>query len=267
MAELPELGEPVVTLLVPYYNETDYLAATLDSLAEQDDDRFVTVLIDNGSTDGSEAIAERFRDQQAGRRPVILLSQPVPGKVPALQTGIAAVETPFFATLDADTIYPPSYVRRIIALFERADAPACVLAFGTSMSAPRWELAKVDLFSRIIPRKCHTGGYGQAFRREAFEQAGGFDSVRWPYVLEDHEIIHRLAAIGPLAYSCDHVCYPSDRRTDRTDCSWTLGERIAYKLLPGWAMDWFFYSLLADRFRKRGLDNRRLRQKTWVEES
>lgn len=251
-----------LTLVLPFYNEAGYIAATLESLAAQDCRDFRVIAVDNGSTDRGPAIAR----ETVARFPwleVEFLHEVAPGKIHALRTGTCAAETALVGTLDADTIYPPDYVARILESFARRPDAACVLAFAAEGRPlpPR----SLILQSRLLRGKCHSGGCGQTFRREALEAAGGFDPARWGWVLEDHEIIHRVSRHGPLVYDSGHLCFPSDRRTDRSGCSWTLAERLAYKLLPGAAMDWFFYRFLAGRFTARGLANVRLRDQEWVQ--
>lgn len=253
--------DPSVSLVLPYFNEERYLSATLTSIAAQHDRDFELILVDNGSTDESDAVAHRACVAM-GTIAVAWLREDEPGKIHALRTGIAAARGAIVATLDADTLYPKDYVARIRRAFAADGSVAAALAIPRPVGADRASL-KQRLQFRLWPRKCHTGGYGQAFRRDLLAAAGGFDVTRWPFVLEDHEIVHRVARLGTLAYSADHVCHPSDRRTDRSDCSWTLGERVLYKLLPGVAMERFFYGYLAERFKRRGLSNLRLRKKTW----
>jgi glycosyltransferase involved in cell wall biosynthesis len=256
------MNDAQLTLILPYFNEAGYIAATLESLSAQTERRFRVIAVDNASTDAGPDIAR----QTAARFPwldVEFVHEPQPGKIHALRRGTSLAQTKFVGTLDADTIYPPDYVACTLAAFGRCPAAAGVMAFaaaGRSGPSPSLELQ-----SRLWPGKCHTGGFGQTFRRDALEAAGGFDAERWGWVLEDHEIVHRVSRSGPLVYDRDHVCFPSDRRGDRTRCSWTLGERIAYKLLPAAAMDWFFYRFLASRFAARGLRNIRLREQVWHE--
>ena len=50
------MSEPLLTLVLCYYNERDYLPATLASLTAQRDKRFVLRLVDNRSDDGSEEL-------------------------------------------------------------------------------------------------------------------------------------------------------------------------------------------------------------------
>lgn len=255
--------QPIITLVLPYYNEAEYIEATLSSLASQSDRRFRLVLVDNGSTDESAGIA---RDACRAMPDIeaLFLEEREPGKIHALVAGIAEVETPLVGTMDADTIYPSDYVARTLELFSERPNSSCVLAFG--FTGRKHERARSQLFAWMFPRKCHTGGYGQNFRLEALRHAGAFDPARWPYVLEDHEIIHRVVRCGPIAYGAGFHCLPSNRRADRSACSWTLLERVMYKLMPGFLMDWFFYRFLARRFRLRGLGNVQLRDKSWANE-
>lgn len=256
------LSEPPITLVLPYFNEAGYIAATLESLAVQTDRRFALVLVDNASTDNSAKIA---RQSCKGMLDVSteFMTEEQAGKIFALRSGIAAVRTRYVATLDADTIYPVDYVARMLREFEEGENVAAVLAFDLPAGAEPVASSKQRLFADFLPSKCHTGGFGQAFDASKLAECGGFDPELWPYVLEDHEIIHRIGKLGRLAYAADHICYPSDRRNDRSDCSWTFAERVLYKVMPASVMDWLFYKFLAGRFERRGLRNIKLRDQGW----
>lgn len=256
----------LITLILPYYNEAGFIAATLASLAGQADRRFRLVLVDNASSDGSEQIARNACAAMPDIS-VSFLREPQPGKIHALRAGMAAATTDYVGTVDADTIYPPDYVKQALAIFARDPSASCALAFGLGPKAGRpMQLARLRLYARLFPRKCHTGGYGQNFRRDLLDQAGGFGIGIWPYVLEDHEIVHRMQKLGPILYGAGFFCLPSDRRDDRSRCSWSLAERIIYKLLPTVFMDWFFYRFLGPRMAQRGLGNLRLRERGWDSE-
>lgn len=258
---------PQLTLVLPYYNEADFIGPTLASLAAQTNRDFVLVLVDNASSDGSQALC-RAVTQGWNESRVEHCHEAQPGKIFALKHGIARVETPLLATLDADTIYPPHYVATVLDLFARNPAAAMVMAADIysdpdSAAAQRRRRA-IWLLSRLFPAKCHTGAFGQAFRTDAFRRAGGYDETLWGYVLEDHEIVHRVGRYGGQVYAPGHYCSPSERRTDRASVSWTGWESLLYVLVPNRWMDWFFYRFLARRFAARGLDNRNLRAKNWA---
>ena len=257
------MDEPLITFVLPFYNEERYLGRTLECLARQNDRRFSLRLVDNASTDRSASIAEAWA-RSVDDIPVELLHVQRPGKIFALQGGAKGVSTAYIGTLDADTIYPPSYVSGLLELFSNRVELSAVLALPAGDKGPeaKASLAK-RLQVRLLPNHCHTGGYGQAFSRVAFEKAGGFDPVRWPYVLEDHEIVHAVSRHGPIGYLREQTVVTDSRRDDRSGCSWSLLERTVYKLLPASAGLWYFHKVLAPRFAARGLANIALRSQQW----
>jgi glycosyltransferase involved in cell wall biosynthesis len=252
---------PSWTVLIPFFNERNFLDGTLASLAAQDTP-FELILIDNGSTDGSGDVAAATCRRLGVA--FTLLTERRPGKVNALQTGVNRTRTPFVATCDADTLYPADYLRQAELLLERDGAVAGGAYFVTpTASAEDHDLAEKRMArsARLFPAQCHTGGAGQVFRTDALRQVGQFDAGRWGYVLEDHEIMHRMAKLGTLAYGGDLWCAPSPRERDRESIRWTLAERILYHVTPGPARDWFFYDFLSNRLAQRRLTSDRIRER------
>jgi glycosyltransferase involved in cell wall biosynthesis len=258
---------PLITLVLPYYNEAGWIGTTLQSLARQSDRRFRLVLIDNASTDTgcAEATAACAQMTDIDVRHV---HAEQPGKISALLAGTAGIDTPFVATIDADTIYPKDYVARILRLFAANPKASAVMAID--LVAPmdsrqsRKRVRRIMRKARLFPCKCHAGGYAQAYRSDALARAGGFTPAIWPYTLEDHEITARVFRFGLPVYAADHVCFPSDRRSDRRSVDWTWGERLLYKLSPACLTVAFFHVFLAWRLRTRRAFSAELRQKSWM---
>ena len=257
------------TVLLPFYNEESYLDATLESLSAQNLTPDI-LLVNNGSTDGSDSVVERFIVANPHLN-VRRLNEPRPGKSSALARGIAALQTEYVATADADTFYPPDYLQRAHDLFEAAGETAvAAMAFGTPLPGEEGHVAarrKGAIVAKLMPQQTHTGGYGQCFRTTALIDAGGFGPDLWPYCLMDHEVMHRLSKLGTFLYDRDFWCAPSPRRSDRGRVRWTLPERLLYHVIPFSKRDWFFYEFLRPRFEARGLSELNLRRKEWTEKS
>lgn len=264
MPEAPQQPCPL-TLLLPYFNERGWVGATIDSLVSQADQRFILVLIDNASTDDSAAEARRHAAPLGAR--VRHMTVREPGKTHALVAAQREVKTPLLALCDADTYYPPAYIASILRMFSQD--PAAVAVMAIDLYAPAHTLQSRRRMQFILdkarrrPGHCHAGAYAQAFRSAAFFAAGGFDPQRWPYLLEDHEIMHQVLRFGPARYARDHVCFPSDRRKDRRSVSWNRLERLVYRLVPREHLDWFFYDFLAQRLAARRSVPTALRRKDW----
>lgn len=258
---------PQVSVLLTYYNEEAFLSRTLDALKDQVGVLLHVVLVNNASSDDSPAIAKRFASSGAVHR-VTLVDEPEPGRVRALQTAAGHIDTPWAAICDADTLYPPDYFKSAIDLMEQRGANAA-FAYNAAASdgaiTRAWRgFARGWLTPLVLRRQCHAGGYGQTYRSAALQRAGSYSIERWPYVLEDHEIAHRVLASGTIVYARGLYCYPNlERRADPNAVRWTLIERLLYHLTPYVLKDWFFYSFLAPRFQRRGQTSLSLREQSW----
>ncbi len=273
MKAVSPAAEPMPTtprwsVVIPYYNERDYLPATLASLLAQDFRPFQLILVDNASTDDT---TERCRAilQDAAGITAIYLHEPRAGKTNALECGLARVDTEFVAFCDADTFYPPHYLKRCDRIY--AESPARVLAVMASRLAaapthgrPRRRQLKTMLWARIFTRQALTGGFGHTFRTAGLRAAGGYSTALWPFVFEDHEVMQRLFKIGRSRYDFDLWCVPSMRRADRSNVDWTYFEKRLYGVVPFIFKDWYFYTFLSRRFAKRKLDQTNLRAKSWI---
>jgi len=252
------------TVVVPVFNELELLPRTVASLVAQTEPCHI-ILVDNGSTDGGIDAVRPALAEHPG--PVTFLSEPEPGQVHALRRGIDAVDTEFVAICDADTWYPPHYLNRASALFDEGGESRVMLGawlnpdrggIRDAVRARRHRLAA----ARLWPRQNHTAGSAQSFRTQALRRAGGYSPTAWPYVLKDHELAHRVLKLGSQAYDRDLWCVSSSRRADRGNVRWTLFERLMYHFTPFAAKDWFFYRFLAGRFRRRGLRDTVLRDRS-----
>ena len=255
-------------MVIAFYNEADFLGPTLASVAAQTMRPLRLILVDNGSTDGSAGVAQRF----ARARPdldVCVLSEPTPGQVHALAAGLRHVASPLVAIGDADTIYPPDYLAKADAVFDAEPQVVAVFAHD-SAGAPdspgerlaRW--LRDGLLIGLARGQTYAGGYAHLFRTEALHAAGGYAPQHWSYVLKDHELVNRVAKQGRFGRAPNLWCLPSDRRADRSGVRWTLFERILYHATPFAAKDWFFYRFFGPRLAARGMKDTVLRQRQWA---
>ncbi|MEU7470934.1 bifunctional polysaccharide deacetylase/glycosyltransferase family 2 protein [Streptomyces sp. NPDC044984] len=110
----PGPGRPVtrpVSVVVPACNEKLCIAKTLRSLAAGDHPVEI-IVVDDGSDDGTADVAESL-----GLPEVTVLRRPNGGKASALDTGILRASHDLVVMLDADTVFAPSTVRRLVQPF------------------------------------------------------------------------------------------------------------------------------------------------------
>jgi glycosyltransferase involved in cell wall biosynthesis len=259
VAHHASISVPDWTVILPFYNEAEVIGSMIASLARQTE-AFILVLVDNGSTDRSvERAVTACRQCGMSFR---LITEMQPGKVAALNAGLQPAETVYVATCDADTYYPPDYLAHARRLLEAGSTMAGAWFIPRSAGLVRRYLSHLHLAvaARLFPTQCLTGGAGQAFRRDHLVAVGGFDPGHWDLVLEDHEICHRLAQLGPIRYDRAFWCDPCDRTRDRPTTRWGMFERLVYHASASKFGGWFFYCFLKPRLEMRRLVSAALRE-------
>ena len=102
---------PLITIVVPSFNQAQYLGETLQSLVDQDYPRLQVVIQEGGSTDGSVAIAEGF----AARFPAVVEVhvEEDSGQADAINRGFAKARGEILAFLNSDDTYYPRILHRV----------------------------------------------------------------------------------------------------------------------------------------------------------
>jgi glycosyltransferase involved in cell wall biosynthesis len=119
-----------ISFLVPAYNEAPTIAAVLEAVDALRLDAQI-VVVDDGSTDDTAAIAERWA---AGRDGFVLLRQPNRGKGAAIRAAIPHADGEVIVIQDADMEYDPADVPALVDPIMRGAAD---VVFGSRLSGGR----------------------------------------------------------------------------------------------------------------------------------
>jgi glycosyltransferase involved in cell wall biosynthesis len=119
-----------VSFLVPAYNEAATIGALLDAVWALDLEKQI-VVVDDGSTDATAEIVERWR---AGRDSVVFLRQDNGGKGAAVRAAIPHADGDISVIQDADLEYDPADVPALIEPIERGVAD---VVYGSRLSGGR----------------------------------------------------------------------------------------------------------------------------------
>ena len=160
-----------ISFLVPAYNEAPTIAAVLEAVHALRLDAQI-VVVDDGSTDGTAEIAERWA---AGKDDFVLLRQPNRGKGAAIRAAIPHADGEVIVIQDADMEYDPADVPALVDPIMRGAAD---VVFGSRLSGGRpqraymfWHLVGNRLLSLLTNALFNTTlsdmetGY-KAFRSE-----------------------------------------------------------------------------------------------------
>ena len=114
--EESEIGTPMISIIVPVYNEGVLLRATIQSLLQQNYPKYEIVIVDDGSTDETGDIAREMVGEY-GHVTVKLVEKPNGGKSTALNAGIQVAVSDFVLNVDGDSQLSPNTLRRCIRHF------------------------------------------------------------------------------------------------------------------------------------------------------
>ncbi|MEM3422720.1 MAG: glycosyltransferase [Candidatus Bilamarchaeaceae archaeon] len=197
--EEPPIDEnftPLVSIIVPAYNEEKYIGKCLQTLLELDypKDKLDIIVINDGSTDLTEEEAKKF--EKYGVR---VVTQKNAGKGAALNHGLKIAKGEFIVTMDADSYVLPKTLKQLLAFFKddpevMAVTPAIKIRPSNSLLV---ELQRIEYLMIIFSRKLLsfidavpvTPGPFSIFRASVFKKVGGFDEHN---LVEDQEIALRI---------------------------------------------------------------------------
>ena len=200
---------PPASIIVPAYNEEVGIGRAVASLAASDYPAdFEVVVVDDGSTDGSAAIVE-----QLGLERVRLVRQANAGKAQALNRGIGAAAHDILVTVDADTVFEPDTLLRLVQGFR--DESVGAVSGNTKVGNRRRLLGRWQHIEYVmgfnLDRRAYEvlncmptvpGAIG-GFRRAALIDSGGVSSAT---LAEDTDV---TMAIGRHGW---RVVYVDDAR-------------------------------------------------------
>jgi glycosyltransferase involved in cell wall biosynthesis len=217
-AELvPCLGRsmsPKVTVVIAAYNAETFIRETIESVLAQSLQNIEVIVVDDGSTDGTQRILGSFSD---GR--LTVLRQENRGVSSARNVGLAAARAPYIFFLDADDILLPDALYRMASTLDQT--PECVACFGhhiritedgselSTRAVLPWKIFPADDTLRHLVTKNFICS-AICIRTEAARAVRGFDPAL--KLGEDWEFACRLAVLGDFAAMPDDVVLMYRRR-------------------------------------------------------
>jgi len=123
---------PAVSVIIPCYQQAEYLAEAVESVVAQTFTDWESVIIDDGSPDATAAMAEKLIASHPDRR-IRLVRQANQGLPSARNSGIAASAGRYILPLDADDLLMPEMLARTVGLLESDPTVAKDYAFYTAV--------------------------------------------------------------------------------------------------------------------------------------
>jgi glycosyltransferase involved in cell wall biosynthesis len=227
-----EDNQPRFSVVIPAYNEADFLGSCLDSLLAQDfRDPYEIIVVDNNSTDATEGVARS--------RGVTVVREPKPGVCSARQRGTTAARGEIVVSTDADTTFGSDWLSQIDRAFR--DDPSRVAVAGPCRFAdpPWWGhvytgvlFTVVSLVARLTGRILYVTATNIAFRKSDWP---GYDTEATQGG-DELDLLRRLRSRGPVAFVLSNPTFTSSRRLHR-GLAYNIVVTCLYYYLLGYALN------------------------------
>ena len=192
--------EPLVSVIVPFYNMEPFLAETLDSILKSDYPAIEIVTIDDGSKDNSLAIAREYEKKY----PIVsVYTQSNKGVCAARNAAISKAKGKYILPVDSDNLISPELIRLAVDEFKK-DPDVKVVYPRAEFFGDRsgeWKLPEFSL--RLLARKNMIDTCAM-YPRQEWERVNGYpEEVRtredwafWISVLKDGGKVVRIPHTG-----------------------------------------------------------------------
>ena len=183
---------PIVSIVIPAYNGATYIKKTIQSVLDQTYTNIELLVLDDGSTDETVEILETFGDS------FYWSSHKNIGQSATLNKGWGMAKGEMLSYLSVDDLLEPDAVSKSVKYL--LDHPETIMTYGNytlidangcfikKFNAPEFNYK--DLLSKVIVQP----GPGVFFRRDAFQQIGGWDTSF--HQMPDYDYWLRLGLLG-----------------------------------------------------------------------
>ena len=272
---------PLVSAIIIFLNEEKFLSEAINSVLAQSFHNWELLLIDDGSSDGSTAIAQRYSAQHPDRiRCMEHEAHANRGMSASRNLGIQHARGDYVAFLDADDVWLPNKLERQLAIME--EQPDAVMVYGATELWYGWTgesedirrdrkqpihvkpdtlVSPPELFTLFLSRKAITPCPSDVLvRRRTVTEVGGFvDAFAGMY--EDQVFFFKVSLHAPVFVSGE--CWSKHRQHSSSSCAVWRRTGEYYSAKPNLTfLDWVEAYLKSHSIKDRTID-RVLHRRRW----
>ena len=161
---------PLVSIIMPTYNYGRFIADAIGSIMRQTVQDFELIVVDDGSTDDTQAILARMAEPR-----MTVIRQENAGTPAARNRGRSVMRGAYLSWLDADDIWRPNFLERHLAVLE--SEPELGFTFANFVRTEDGALlpgTQFDLVPRLreLPTRPSRGGKAQVIEMDPFAALG-----------------------------------------------------------------------------------------------
>ncbi|MBI4849800.1 MAG: glycosyltransferase [Nitrospirae bacterium] len=201
---------PFFSIIVPTYNQAQYLGAALDSLMAQTDKEWEAVVVNDGSTDGTAELLEKYSQQD---RRIRFFHKKNGGTASALNEGLRQAQGEWICWLSSDDMFAPRKLEIHRDWIKQYKECCFFFTYFRLLRDATGEITDHDLWGPLPDREFqitglfyrnYISGISICVNREAWQQTGMFnESLRYA---QDYDMWLRLLSVYPGVFIPEWTC-------------------------------------------------------------
>lgn len=193
---------PVISVIVPCYNQGKYLAETLNSIVNQTFTNWECIIVNDGSSDCTPEIAKLFCVKDSRFH---YIEQQNQGLATARNNGIKASVGEYILPLDADDLIDPTYIEKAIKHFQEHPNTSIVYCRAKLFGAVNqdWDLPQYN-FESFIWMNCIF--CSAVFKRADYDETIGYNP-NMKYGFEDWDLWLSILSKDSIVYQIDEPLF------------------------------------------------------------
>lgn len=201
--------DPNISIIIPVYNSIMYLKKCLDSIVQQSYRNFQIVIVDDGSTDGSEKVCDKYAETDNRFK---VIHQKNAGSVNARKKGLVEAKGDYIYYMDSDDWIDTNFIETFVDIIiqHKVDmiAIGCKREYenGKSSAAPipfeQGFYDKAQIKNKILPQLVYTDNF---FGR-------GLELTYWSYLISKELLIKNMIGVDERIrigddVACMYLCW------------------------------------------------------------
>lgn len=195
-----KLKTPKITIVTPLYNRADFIGETINSILKQDFSDYEFLIIDDGSTDNSKGVVEKYLDDKR----IKYIFQKNKGEAEAVNLGWKLARGEYFTQINSDDPILPGLFKEMVSTLDKNKES--VLAYpdfniidknGNKISEtknPDW------IFTEALSAySCFASSPGTFIRRNFFNDWKKIRDKRFRHI-SDNYMYFKMALRGPFSH-------------------------------------------------------------------
>jgi glycosyltransferase involved in cell wall biosynthesis len=162
------MSDRVVSVLMSIYNRAEYVEEAVESVLADTSATHELVMIDDGSTDGADAIAASYADR------AVILRQEHRGCAAAWNLGLRHARGDYVTFCDSDDVWVPGHTGALLDALDARPDVGVACGITTEFISPELDVASLPTRAPYDESRALVGGALVA-RRAVFDAVGTFD--------------------------------------------------------------------------------------------